>query len=37
MTKAIEVYAYDGTNLTRDGADLVFDGRPGAISTALDR
>jgi len=38
LTKEIETYRYDGSNLTRDmSATLKFDARPGAISTSLDR
>lgn len=38
LTKAIEIYRYDGKQLVQDkAAMLTFDGRPGAISTSTDR
>lgn len=38
MTKAIEVYKFDGKTLVQDSAaTLTFDGRPGSIATAKSR
>jgi DNA-binding beta-propeller fold protein YncE len=38
MTKAVEVYRFDGKTLTQDSAaTLTFDARPGSIATAMSR